>query len=107
MTPDELDALLADQVPEDQFLEYKHAKVMDDKSAAKKMIREYVSGFANSTGGVLLVGVDEVTWTVNGCVAPGGDPIRWASRCLEPIAHFFAPQPRYQNLRPRPLARKR
>src|ERR671923_265875 len=58
--PDELNALLSDQVVEDQYLEYKHGDELKKgtKPGPSDTIRQYVSGFANAEGGVLIVGVD-------------------------------------------------
>jgi len=99
LTPEMLDALLQDQVIEDLHLEYKHGEVLE-KTTEKpsRMIREYVSGFANGAGGVLLVGVDEDNWCVTGCKAPGGGSLtRWASDCVSPIAGYLSPPPVFKT----------
>ena len=95
ITADELDDLVNDQVSEDLHLEYKHGDELQKGKRAGATIREYVSAFANSAGGVLVVGVDNATWEVTGCCAPGGGDLReWASRCLTPIAPYLSPQAR-------------
>lgn len=71
LSPEELDGLVADQVPEDLFLDYKHGRLLANHKAARTM-REYLSAFANSEGGVLFVGVDNQNWEITGCSAPGG-----------------------------------
>jgi hypothetical protein len=97
MTPSELDALLQNQVTEDLHLEYKHGDETKNPREASKTIREYLSGFANSEGGILIVGINEVNWTVTGCTAPGGGPLEnWASDCIIPIGGYFSPPPRFQ-----------
>lgn len=96
MTPSELEDLIKIPVTEDLFLEYKHGKLLTRKDAAQS-VREYLSGFANSAGGILVIGVDEATWSITDCTAPGGENLaEWASRCLAPIAPYFSPLPRFQ-----------
>jgi hypothetical protein len=65
-------------------------------------IRRYISGFANSDGGVLIIGVDEQQpRQIARCEErPGGYPLdAWASRCLSGMAGYFSPLPRYQTIR--------
>ena len=57
LTSRDLDDLASNQVPEDQYLDYKNAKLLDDKKKARIVIREYVSAFANSSGGILIIGI--------------------------------------------------
>lgn len=94
-TATELDDLLKTQTREDQYLEYKHGKLLEDRTRGR-IIREYVTGFANSTGGILIIGVDEDSWSVTGAEAPGGSDLRaWASKCLTPIVAQLSPGPRF------------
>jgi hypothetical protein len=96
MTPDDLDDLLNNQIPEGPFLDYKHGNELEKKRPSET-IRQYLSGFANSEGGILIVGVDEASWSVTGCSAPGGkDLAEWAASCVTPIASHFSPLPRFQ-----------
>lgn len=96
MTVSELDSLLQDRTPEDLHLEYKHGNELKDKRKGSATIRQYLSGFANSVGGILLIGVDEESWCVTGCSAPGGgDLAKWASDTLLQQATFFSPPPRF------------
>jgi len=96
MSPDILDKLTSRPVPEDLFLEYKHGNLLAQREAPRT-VREYLSGFANSAGGILVIGVDEMSWSITGCSAPGGEDLaEWASRCLTPIAPYFSPPPRFQ-----------
>lgn len=91
----ELDDLLADQVKEDLHLDYKHGDILKDDKKASRMVREYVCGFANAAGGVLMIGVDGKNFIVTGAKAPGGMSLKdWASRCLTPVAGYLTPPPR-------------
>jgi hypothetical protein len=100
IAPSDLDDLLKGRVPEDLYLEYKHGNVMDDRRTANETFRQYMSGFANSAGGVLIIGVDQNTWSVTGCSAPGGGALEeWASRSLTKIAHLFSPPPDFTSLK--------
>jgi len=97
ITTDELDDLLRNRVSEDLFLDYKHGNELLDKKKGSSTIRQYLSAFANSAGGVLIIGVDEHNWDITNCVAPGGGDLAiWAASCLTPIAPYFSPPPRFQ-----------
>ena len=96
MSQIELDEFLSKHHSEDLYLEYKHGGELTDRRKAARTIRQYLSGFANSEGGVLFVGVDETSWSVASQPAlGGGDLAQWASRCLDPIAPYFSPVPRF------------
>jgi hypothetical protein len=96
---DEIDHLLADSTPEDLYLEYKHGRDIEMGQSSTRMIRKYVSGFANSAGGLLLIGIDEANWKVTGCKAPGGGEVeKWAATCLTEISHNFSPPPRFFSI---------
>lgn len=96
-----LDLLLSERIKEDQFLEYKHGDELK-KSGASREIRKYVSGFANSQGGVYIIGVDDKKFEVTGSIAPGGgDLAEWAARCINPIAQYFSPPPRFFTIKHR------
>jgi hypothetical protein len=98
MTAADLDQLLTDKTAEDLYLDYKHGNEVAKGREGRETIRRYASGFANSAGGILIMGVDEGAWSVTGCEAPGGDLSAWASRCLTPIAGYFAPPPVLQTV---------
>ena len=94
-----LDLLLRERIKEDQFLEYKHGDEIK-KANVSKEIRKYVSGFANSQGGIYIIGVDEKNFQVTGCTVPGGgDLAEWVARCLNPIAQYFSLPPRFSTLK--------
>lgn len=103
MTPAQLDDLIAKTVHEDLYLDYKRGCVFDDRKKGSAILRRYISGFANSEGGVLIIGVDADNWKVTGCPAPGGgdlaawsgDVAEWASDCLTPIAAHFSQRPEF------------
>jgi hypothetical protein len=98
MSADELDQLVAGQAKEDLYLEYKNGLELQKPNAADT-IREYMSGFANSAGGVLIVGVKASTGLpteITGCQGhKRGDLAEWTARCLNEIASFFSPLPRF------------
>jgi hypothetical protein len=97
ITATELDELLTNRVGEDLFLDYKHGNELRDRKKGSATIRQYLTGFANSAGGVLLIGIDQASWSVTGCVAPGGgDLAEWAASCITQLTPFFSPMPRFQ-----------
>jgi predicted HTH transcriptional regulator len=68
----ELDELVENKVKEDLYLDYKHGDLLEKD--ASKTIREYVSAFANSAGGILIIGVNEsgsIPTEVTGCNGHG------------------------------------
>jgi hypothetical protein len=95
----ELDELVKKKIKEDLYIDYKHGDLLTRKNASET-IREYTSAFANSAGGILIIGVNEsegIPIEVTGCNAHSkGNLAEWASRCLTPIASHFAPPPRFQ-----------
>lgn len=96
LRPAELDELLGQQVKEDQYLEYKDGKELVNPKKGAATIREYVSGFANSEGGVLIIGVEDGTYKITGAKAPSGLSLQdWASDCLTKMAAFLMPPPRF------------
>lgn len=104
VTIDELEDLIKQKTKEDQFLEFKSGDEVEDKKGkdAAKTIRDYMCGFANSDGGVLIVGVkapSSVPISIDGCNNhKKGDLAEWAARCLTPIASYFSPIPKFQVL---------
>lgn len=100
ITPTDLDDLISKPEPEGLFLDYKHGNELKDARKARSTVRQYVSGFANSSGGMLIIGVDEETWTITGCTAPGGhDLATWAADCISGVAPYFSPLPRFQIIK--------
>jgi hypothetical protein len=93
----EVKGLVEDEVREDVHLEYKHGDVLNKDRSPARLMRRYVSGFANSGGGMLMVGIhapegDGGEWEVTGCKAPGGGgQANWASRSLSRIAGYLSP----------------
>jgi hypothetical protein len=101
LAPSELDQFIREHPDENQDFEYKDGKLATHpkRRDGNQTIREYVSGFANSDGGVLIIGVSEdEPRTIVPCAADiGGQPLeQWASRCLQDMTGYFSPQPRFQ-----------
>src|SRR5437762_2401784 len=97
MTSAELDDLLKVRVKEGLHPEYK-AGLKEKDFDAPGVVRENVSAFANSDGGVLFVGVDR-KHKITGCDVQGGAGLSdWATRCLEHMVPYFSPQPRIHEI---------
>jgi Schlafen, AlbA_2 len=62
LTPDQLDKFMQDNPDEDQYFDYKDGLITtpQKRKEGRQTIREYVSGFANSDGGVLIIGVGNI-----------------------------------------------
>lgn len=101
LTIDEIDNLINHKVKEDQFLEFKSGLELEKKDAAKT-IRDYMCGFANSDGGVLIIGIEApsgIPIRVDGCNKhTKGDLAEWAARCLTEVGSYFSPIPKFQIL---------
>jgi hypothetical protein len=96
-------AVVAEHSKEDQHLDYKDAQLLTrNPNRAKKDIRQYISGFANAEGGVLVVGVTEKDATtgrrtIDGCARPGGKELDiWAKDLILDMASYLSPPPRFQ-----------
>ena len=61
ITPAQLDAFIAANPKEGPLYDYKSGAMTDKARREKglKTIREWVTGFANAEGGVLIIGPDE------------------------------------------------
>jgi hypothetical protein len=93
----ELDVLMSEAPNEDQWLEYKDGRLMAKGDVPlKDTIREYVTGFANSDGGILVVGVGkEIPRKVSGIAEQGRAPLtEWATTVLQGFATQFETFPR-------------
>jgi hypothetical protein len=101
----DLDQFIQAYPDEDQYFDYKNGSITSRhkrESEGKPTIRKYVSGFANSDGGVLIIGVDEQRpRQIAPCEQrPGGLALDdWAARCLHDMVGYFSPLPRYQIIR--------
>jgi hypothetical protein len=97
---DELDQFIQVYPDEGQYFDYKNGSITSRhkrEPEGKLTIRKYVSGFANSDGGVLIIGVDEQRpRQIARCEErPGGHALdEWASRCLQDMVGYFSPLPR-------------
>ena len=103
LKPDELDQFIQENPDENQYLDYKNGAITNRQQRDKgtRTIREYVSGFANSDGGVLMIGIDEARpRQIAPCEQlPGGQSLNdWASRCLHDMVGYFSPQPRFHTI---------
>jgi hypothetical protein len=101
LTPNQLDEFIQANEEEGQYFDYKNGSITSRQAReqGKQIIRRYISGFANSDGGVLIIGVDEQRpRQIARCEErPGGYPLdAWAPRCLHDMVGFFSPPPRYQ-----------
>ena len=101
LTSDQLDKIIQENPKEDQYLDYKNGVITtrQKRDQGRQIIREYISGFANSDGGVLIIGVDDNKPRQIAPCEPnvGGQLLdQWASRCLHDMVAYFSPQPRFQ-----------
>lgn len=89
---------LSKKIREDLYLDYKHGNVLK-KNKPCDLVREYMTGFANSAGGVLIIGIDDKTLSITGAKAPGGgDLAKWASSCMQNVNGYFSPPPRFYTV---------
>jgi hypothetical protein len=101
LAPNQLDDFIQMNSEEGQYFDYKDGIITTEPNRKKgiQTIREYVSGFANGDGGVLLIGVSDSTpRQIAPCESSIGTlPLdQWASRCLQDMVGYFSPQPRFQ-----------
>lgn len=100
LSSDLLDKFLQENPDEGQYLDYKDGAITAAKERAngRKTIREYINGFSNSDGGILIIGVgNEKPRAVKACTLPGSEPLdKWAENCVHDMAPYFSPQPRFQ-----------
>ena len=104
LTVDHLDALVSGWVREDECLDYKSGELLTQSSSKPaRVVREYISGFANSDGGVLVLGIEEADGRadkIEGCnpVDVGGSLSEWAARSLTNLGAYFSPAPRFEEV---------
>jgi hypothetical protein len=101
LMPDQLDEFIRANPEEGQYVDYKNGIITtrQKRDEGRQTIREYTSGFANSDGGVLIIGVDESRprQIVPCAQNVGAQPLdQWAMRCLHDMVAYFSPQPRFQ-----------
>jgi hypothetical protein len=101
-TESDIDALVQNGVEESLHLEYKQG-LQSPAFNAPVVLRKYVSAFANSDGGVLIVGIAERRdgdgkarpEKVTGCNVQGKTSLQsWATNCLQSMAPYLSPPPR-------------
>lgn len=108
LLPDQLDDVVA-RIPEGQYLDYKDGKLTQKGRVdeGRRTIREWVSGFANAEGGVLVVGVAEALpgakRPISPCHRVGQEPLDdWGEKLLRDMTGYLSPPPRFQVV-PHPL----
>jgi predicted HTH transcriptional regulator len=101
LSSDELKEFIKKYPDEDLFFDYKDGILTkpEKRKEGSQIIRRGISGFANSVGGVLVVGVNEDRPRgISPCERNiGGQTLsEWATRCLQSMVGFFSPPPRFQ-----------
>lgn len=97
ITEADIDNLLTSATKEDLYLEYKSGKELL-KNNASDTLRQYLTAFANSEGGLLIIGVSDSLIIETGRVPGGRGFGNWAATCLSDIFTFFSPPPRFQEI---------
>jgi hypothetical protein len=92
-----LNSILSRRIREDLYIDYKHGELLSHKTAAQE-VRQYVSGFANAEGGVLIVGMDEHEerpTVITGCdpAHVGGKLEQWANQVISQLIPYLASAP--------------
>ena len=100
-SPNQLDDLIRDQPKEDQYLDYKDGRLTTSKKrkGGRETIRHWTNGFANSDGGLLVVGVsEEQPRTISACDPTiANEPLdKWAEGLLHDMTPYMSPLPRIQ-----------
>lgn len=91
LDPTEIQVLRDSKQPEDDYLEYKSGKLASNKAKLSQEVRQVLSGFANSSGGLLLLGFDEAEWNIDGFRAPGGiDGVKWVTDLARELSPYIA-----------------
>lgn len=83
---------------EDQYLDYKDGVITtkQKRNRGAAIIREYVSAFANSEGGILVIGVADQPRGISACT-PGKEPLdKWVDNLLSDMYPRLSPPPRIQ-----------
>jgi hypothetical protein len=103
LTPAELDAFIAANQVEGQLHDYKGGELTDKPNREKglRTIREWVTGFANAEGGVLIIGPgDKRPHKITGCKKIGNEEVAdWAQKALGDVVGMFSPAPRFSTVK--------
>jgi hypothetical protein len=104
ITPADIDELrgvpAGTRTDEDLHLDYKDGRILTNRDHARNMIREYVCAFANSDGGVIILGLDATTLDVSPCVPQMGntDIAEWINDCIGTLSAPLSPPHRIQKV---------
>ena len=81
---------------ESLYVDFKNGKELDDPGKAARTVKQYVAGFANADGGLLVIGVsdgggDPEKRTLTRTKRPGGQALpEWARNVLAAMAGGLA-----------------
>jgi Putative DNA-binding domain len=97
LEPEELESIVA-HIEEGQHLDYKDGRITSrqNRRQAIATIRQYVSGFTNADGGVLIVGVSDAPRIISPCERIGASLESWVNDILRDMVPVMAPPPRLQ-----------
>lgn len=88
------DITAVSNIGEGLYLDFKSGKLLDDKDASNKL-REEVASFANSEGGLIIVGIDDTLRQVDGVHKRGGKTAeQWATTVLAQMVPRLLPVPK-------------
>lgn len=97
-----LDTFDFDQIPkeEDEYYEFKSGRLANDLDLLQRKIYKAVSGFANSGGGYLIIGIDDKTGEVDGGVIPfvGKKGRQSISDWIDQVIDKIEPNPSYNTM---------
>lgn len=86
-------------------LDFKHGDELRDRRKCAATLRQYASGFANTDGGILVIGVSDgdvengTPRSVTQTSRPGGRPLHeWARNVLTELGPYLQPPPRIQTV---------
>jgi predicted HTH transcriptional regulator len=101
LSSNELKDFIRKYPDEDLLFDYKDGLLTkpEKRKEGSQIIRREISGFANSVGRVLIVGVNEdKPRGISPCERNiGGQTLtEWATRCLQNMVGFFSPPSRFQ-----------
>jgi hypothetical protein len=103
LTRPELKAFIAANPVEGQLHDYKGGELTEKRNRENglRTIREWVTGFANAEGGVLIIGPgDKPPHKITLCQRIGNEAVAdWAQKALGDVVGMFSPTPRFCTVR--------